>query len=178
MKASPINNVVLVGFMGSGKSRVGGALAGLAQCDHVDLDERIEARAGITISQIFGDFGEETFRSWETDALAEWLGAPKGILSTGGGIIETEINRQALRRHYPVVWLDPSFDQLRDRLGRAPRKQRPLVESLGWSALRALRDRRRPLYASCADFRMQETRPSAHAMAVAIRRILQEAQGS
>jgi shikimate kinase len=169
--------VVLIGFMGAGKTKVGRALAGLLRTDYTDLDSVIEEHASLSIAEIFAQRGEIAMRELEAQATRQWLDAGSGVLATGGGVVETPATSDSLRQHSPVVWLDPPFEELRERLERAPAGQRPLVQRLGWEGLVELRDRRRPLYAGCADFRFQEPRASAHEMALQVRRVLQEARG-
>ena len=151
------DRVALVGFMASGKSAVGPALAMRLGMAFVDLDAALEAQAGRSIPEIFEEEGEDAFRAREEDVLRLHLEGPPKVLSTGGGIVERAGNRTALRSGTRVVWLDAHFETLRARLAAA-RTPRPLVERLGWEGLRALHLRRRPLYASCAHFRFDTDR--------------------
>ena len=153
------DRVALVGFMASGKSSVGPALAMRLGMACVDLDEAIVARDGRSIVRIFDDDGEARFRELEHAVLVDHLEGPPSVLSTGGGIVERGENRRLLHAATIVVWLDARFETIRRRLevSRA-RVPRPLVDRLGWDGLRALHTRRRPLYAACADFRFATDR--------------------
>lgn len=153
------DRVALVGFMASGKSSVGPALAMRLGMNFVDLDAAIEASVGRTIREIFAEDGEPAFRALEAAALREHLSGPASVVSTGGGVVESSVNRALLTQGARVVWLDARFETLRRRLehGKA-RGPRPLVEILGWDGLRALHRKRRGLYASCAHFRFDTDR--------------------
>jgi 3-dehydroquinate synthetase len=124
-------DVVLVGLPGSGKSVVGRRLAQRHGATFIDLDERIEAAAGRTISQIFADDGEAAFRMLERRAVTD-LGpadpdpAVNRIVAAGGGAVVDPRNRWALYRGRTAVWLDGRPEILAQRLRRSPRV-RPLV---------------------------------------------------
>src|ERR1035437_6769773 len=100
-------NIVLIGFMGSGKSTVGRELHHRLGYPLVDMDQVIEQRAGKPITAIFADEGEQAFRDMETDLLVELddPAAPRRIISTGGGVVGREQNRALLQRLGYVVWL-------------------------------------------------------------------------
>lgn len=102
------NNIVLVGFMATGKSSVGRELAKRLSFEVVDTDDLIERKAGRTISEIFAEEGEKAFRDRETEIAREVsLGAGRVII-TGGGIVLREANMQALREAGPVFCLAAS----------------------------------------------------------------------
>lgn len=147
--------IVLIGFMGAGKSSVGRILAGLRGAVFHDLDARIETGAGISIAEIFEEEGEPAFRRREENSLSEWLEHETGVLATGGGVVESPACRQMLARHHLVLWFDDPVDVFRDRLQTQGLNVRPLVGRLGPSGLARLHQRRRPLYAHCADFRLE-----------------------
>jgi shikimate kinase len=166
--------VALVGFMGAGKSSVGPALAMRLGLAFVDLDQAIVMRTGRTIAQIFAAEGEEGFRRREAEILADSLEGPALVIATGGGIVEAAENRRRLVVEARTVWLDVRFDTVCRRLQQdAGGRERPLLERLGWDGLRALHRRRRPLYASCARWRIDTDRDSAvrvaRRLAVALR---------
>ncbi|MFC6171569.1 shikimate kinase [Loigolactobacillus jiayinensis] len=141
-------DVILVGFMGTGKTTVGEVLAANFKRPQIDLDDEIIASAGKSIKQIFADAGETAFRQLETQVLQQAF-AKSGILSTGGGVVESAANRQLLQTTtIPVIYLqtEPAaiFTRLKGDDGR------PLVQQLGESGLRELWQRRAPLYQSVA----------------------------
>ena len=135
-------DVVLVGLPGSGKSVVGRRLASRHGAAFIDLDERIENRAGRPIPEIFADEGEAAFRAHERAAIAG-LGPPDPgssvgrIVATGGGAVVDPRNRWALFRDRHSVWLDGRPEVLAQRLRRSPHV-RPLI--VGRDPVAAVRD--------------------------------------
>jgi shikimate kinase len=117
--------VVLVGFMGSGKTSVGRKLARKVRAEFVDVDERIERAAGKRIRDIFSAEGEPAFREREKAALREALSVPGRVVATGGGAFLDEGNRALLSVYAPVVYLEARAETL---LARLPGKSdRPLL---------------------------------------------------
>jgi shikimate kinase/3-dehydroquinate synthase len=148
-------DVVLVGLPGSGKSAVGRRLAQRHHVPFMDLDERIEARAGRRIPEIFEEEGEAAFRAHERAAIGE-LGeadastAVSRVVATGGGAVVDPRNRWALYRGRMAVWLDGRPEVLAQRLRRSP-NVRPLI--VGRDPVAAVRDlaaRRERFYAAAA----------------------------
>jgi shikimate kinase len=94
--AAPVRRIVLTGFMGSGKTTVGPLVAALLGWRFVDVDDVIEAEAGLRIADIFAQHGEAAFRSLEHEAISR-LAAEEGVvLALGGGAIETAATRRLL----------------------------------------------------------------------------------
>lgn len=147
--------IVLIGFMGAGKSSVGRLLAGLRGTSFHDLDDLVEREAGKEVGAIFAEDGEPAFRRLEEQALTRWLETGRGVLATGGGVVESTACRDRLASHDPVLWLDDPFDVFRERLQSEEAEKRPLVRRLGLAGLARLHQRRRRLYAHCADFRLE-----------------------
>ena len=122
-------NIILTGYMGSGKTSVSRALEGITELTFLDTDAEIERRAGKTISRIFAEDGEEAFRKLETGLLEEYLqNGWKGILSTGGGMPVREENRKLLRKLGKVIYLQTSAETICDRLSGDT--TRPLLAGL------------------------------------------------
>ncbi|OIP33861.1 MAG: hypothetical protein AUK27_09045 [Deltaproteobacteria bacterium CG2_30_66_27] len=117
--------VVLVGFMGSGKSSVGRVLARRFGAPFVDVDERIETAAGSPIRDLFAREGELAFREREKAALRDALSVKGRVIATGGGAFADEENRVLLRSYAPVVYLEAAVETLLDRL--AGDLERPLL---------------------------------------------------
>ncbi len=112
-----VRAVFLVGFMASGKSRVGQELARRLEWDFVDLDARIESREQQTIPEIFRERGEAGFRLAETRALSDLLAASlerNSVVALGGGAFAQERNRELLR-HWPSVFLEAPASELWQR---------------------------------------------------------------
>lgn len=125
-----VRAVFLVGFMGSGKSSLGQELARRLHWEFVDLDARIEARQGQSISEIFQKQGEPEFRLAETAALRELTESLErnSVVALGGGAFAQEKNRELLR-HWPSVFLEAPVDELwqrssDDKQGRPLRRDR------------------------------------------------------
>lgn len=122
-KAFP--GIVLVGFMGSGKSSVGRELARRYGAGFVDVDERVERAAGCPIRELFAREGEPAFREREKKALRESLSEKGRVVATGGGAFTDEGNRALLRSYAPVVYLETGVETLLERL--AGDVDRPLL---------------------------------------------------
>lgn len=121
-------NLIFIGFMGAGKTRVGEAYAKAHHMVLIDTDQRIEAAAGTAISQIFASQGEEGFRRLETGVLKELLTNTQGaVISVGGGMPLREENRLLLKKLGTVVYLDVSPDTVMERIGKDV-SDRPMLQ--------------------------------------------------
>ena len=152
---TPPKNIVLIGFMGSGKSTVGRELHHRLGYPLVDMDQVIEQREGKSITTIFAEVGEEGFREMETRLLEELNdpSAPRRIISTGGGVIGREVNRAILRQLGYVVWLHAPTAVILDRT--AKNRERPLLQTDDPAArIEALLAARKPLYAETAHIKI------------------------
>lgn len=139
-----VTRVALIGFMGAGKSSVGAALAAALEWRFVDLDRVIEAEQGRAIREIFSAAGEAGFRAAETTALHRLRGAQRTVLAAGGGAPVQPANR-AFFRDWTTFYLAAPLTDLRRRAGRPG--NRPLLDLPG-PQLRALYERREPIYRS------------------------------
>jgi shikimate kinase len=137
-------SVILVGFMGAGKSVIGRLLARrLGRC-FVETDEMIEAREGLSIPEVFATKGEAYFRERETELL-EFLKLKRGdVIATGGGFPCGEGRMEALRALGTVVWLSGDFERLYARASRGGR--RPMLDGKSKEEIRALYESRIPYY--------------------------------
>ena len=123
-----MQNLILIGPMGSGKTTVGKQLAKRTRMDFVDSDHMIEDRCGVSISTIFDIEGEDGFRKRETKMLAELCERSGIVLATGGGAITVEENRILLRKSGFVVYLKTSIET---QLARTQKNNnRPLLENV------------------------------------------------
>ncbi len=119
-------NIALTGFMGSGKSAVGEALAQRLGMEFVDLDLLLEEKAGESIPDIFKSKGETFFRSWEKRILQEELSKDRGaVYACGGGAVLDAANRKVLKDHALAIWL---YASIGSTLERIPRGTRPLLD--------------------------------------------------
>jgi len=112
-----LRHIVLTGFMGAGKSTVGRLVAARLGWKFLDLDDHLEARAGLSVPEIFARHGETHFRRLESSALASALGQPRTVLALGGGTPEVLTNRLLLEQTPGTVtiFLDAPFPTLFDR---------------------------------------------------------------
>jgi shikimate kinase len=122
-------NIFLTGFMGSGKTTTAKRLAQAMGCSFYDLDELIEKKEGVTVSEIFNRFGEEHFRKLETSVLSEKLmSEPPSIYSLGGGTICFSDNLTLTKKNGLLVYLELPPKALVQRL-RENHDHRPLLKS-------------------------------------------------
>jgi shikimate kinase len=146
-------SIVLIGFMGAGKSAAGRALARKTRLPRFDTDEIVSARFGLAIPEIFAAFGEEKFRDAETEALHQFSYKTPAIIVTGGGIVLRPANVQLLRALGMVVNLEADEETLFRRISR--RATRPLLQAENPRAtLVELLRVRDPLYRAAADVRL------------------------
>ena len=139
--------IFLVGFMGSGKSTVGRALAQRLDWAFVDLDREIERRWSMDIPTVFSQCGEEEFRRRESEMLKQVSTRPRVVVATGGGTFVDAENMSLIARSGVSVWIDPGTELILQRLRRSVRK-RPLYRDQ--EQARRLWEERRPAYAQAA----------------------------
>ena len=124
--ARDIQNLALIGFMGTGKSSVGRLVASQLHFKFLDTDELIEARGGRSISEIFAQSGEQAFRDLERQIVAELDQVRHTVISTGGGLGASESNLSNLKRHALVVCLWASPEVIWERV--RTQVHRPLLQ--------------------------------------------------
>jgi shikimate kinase len=145
--------IVLIGFMGAGKSSIGRTLARMTGLPRFDTDEIVAARLGLTVSEIFETKGEEMFREVETAALRELANKRGAIITTGGGILLRAQNADLVRQLGTVVHLEADEATLFRRINR--RTTRPLLRTENPRAtLTELLRVRLPLYRAAADIQV------------------------
>lgn len=142
------SNVVIIGFMGTGKSSSGEMLASRMGRKFVDTDKLIEEREGMRINTIFAEKGEDYFRDLETKTVAELSEKRRLVISTGGGIVKRHENMELLKKNGIVICLTADIDTI---LMRTEKKgERPVLdrEDTGdrRSAIEKLIDERKELY--------------------------------
>ncbi|MCR4400702.1 MAG: shikimate kinase [Syntrophomonadaceae bacterium] len=166
-------NIVLIGFMGSGKSAVGRRLARRLHMEYLDTDSEIEALVGMSVQEIFRRYGEKRFRS-EEKALAARLAGRKGlVISSGGGMVLEPENVANLRRNGVLVLLSATPAEVFRRLQRS-RTQRPLLgRSFTKEDIARLMAEREPYYA-CADISVTTTGKALDDVVETILRALKE----
>jgi shikimate kinase len=150
-------SIVLIGMMAAGKSSVGRCLAQRMGLAHIDTDELIAARFGISIAEIFSKWGENKFREAETESLRNLATSDPAIIVTGGGVVLRAENVDCLKRLGTIVWLDAEEEKLFERATQCG--ERPLLQTDNpRKTFSKLLQTRQPLYAKAADFRVDTSR--------------------
>ena len=139
-------SVVLVGMMGAGKSSIGRRLAQRLGIGFVDADAEIETAAGMTIAEIFANYGEPDFRSGEARVIARLLDQGHQVLATGGGAFMNPETRAGIRQKGVSVWLKADFDVLMRRVKRRATADRPMLQGDPAQRIRQLMTERYPVY--------------------------------
>ena len=120
-------NIVLIGFMGTGKSSCGKSLATRLGCAFIDLDKYIESKEKMSIPEIFAAKGEAYFREKEREAVREVVQRKGAVIATGGGTIKDEENFAAMKERGVIVCLSADVDTILQRTAR--RGERPLLDA-------------------------------------------------
>lgn len=145
-----MDNIVLCGFMGCGKSTVGKNIARKTGKKFLDMDSYIEKKAGMTVSEIFDKYGESAFRDMEHEACKELSEMKDLIIASGGGAFTFERNVEVFKGKDTIVLLDVPLNIIKYRLRND--KTRPLLQRPDKDkAMQELYDKRLPLYKSAAD---------------------------
>ena len=152
-----MNNLFLIGFMGAGKSSVSAGLGRMLGREVVEMDERIAAREGMSIPELFAQKGEPYFRACETALIKSFAqGAPR-IVSCGGGVPLREENVAAMRESGTVVLLTASPEVILERVKDSD--ERPLLQGhKDVPYIAALMEQRRPKYEAAADITVDTSR--------------------
>ena len=159
--------IVLIGFMGSGKSSTGRILERKTGWPRFDTDEMVSARFGQPIAAIFAEHGEEQFRNAETEAVEQLSAVSPAVIVTGGGVVLRAGNVEILRRVGTLVHLEADEETLFRRVSR--RATRPLLQTENPRAtLAELLRGRLPLYRQAADFAVDTSRLTHEEVAEAV----------
>ncbi len=143
-------NIFLIGFMGSGKSTVARRLRDIYGMRLIEMDEEIEAREGMPISEIFATRGEEYFRKLETELLKGLKQMENTVVSCGGGVAMRERNVEAMRESGRIIYLSASPETIYERVRDA--HNRPLLENhMNVEYIAELLGARLPKYLAAAD---------------------------
>jgi shikimate kinase len=142
----PGRSLVLVGLMGAGKSCIGRKLAARLVLPFVDADQEIEKAAGLTIEEIFANYGETAFRAGERRVIQRLLEGPVQVLATGGGAYMDPLTRRRIAEKGIAIWLKADLDLLVRRTAR--KGNRPLLKNgEPREVLARLMEQRYPVYA-------------------------------
>jgi shikimate kinase len=158
--------IALVGLMGAGKTSVGRRLAQALGLPFRDADEEVERAAGRSVSEIFAELGEPTFRDGERRVIARLLDMPPHVLATGGGAFMNAETRRLISDRAVSVWLKADIELLVRRVTR--KNDRPLLQGRdAHEVLHALAEERHPIYA-LADITVESVESPHHASVQAI----------
>jgi shikimate kinase len=145
------NSIVLIGFMGAGKSSVGRRLERRTGFPRFDTDEMIASKFGLSVPRIFELHGEDIFRDAESETLRSLDSRRASIIVTGGGIVLRTTHRELLPQVGIVVYLQTDEETLFQRISK--RASRPLLRTEDPRAtMKQLLEKRLPLYEEIADF--------------------------
>jgi shikimate kinase len=140
-----MKNIILTGFMGTGKTSVGKELSRLLSMQLVDVDTEIENAEQLTINEIFGKFGEARFREIETEMIKTVARKKNVIISTGGGAVMKQDNMNALRESGMIICLMATPETILHRTSKS--NDRPLLRGENpLEKIRELLDIRMPFY--------------------------------
>ena len=147
------SHIYLIGFMGCGKTSVSIAMNQLYGKNIVEVDDRIIAKEGRSINQIFAESGENYFRDLETEMLKELADEDNIIVSCGGGMVLREENRRLMKENGVIIWLDATpetiLDRVKDDDSRPNLKGKKNVKDI-----KALKNKRADAYAEAADIKV------------------------
>lgn len=149
-----MNHIVVIGFMGSGKTRVGKRLAQDLKLPFVDVDKLIVKKMKMTVKEIFNKFGEPFFRALETSVIKEMMEYPEQmVISVGSGLPLQEQNKKYLKNLGTVVYLKGSLETLKKRLENGSSSPM-LAEGTQEEKIKKLLEVRDPVYAQFADIQV------------------------
>lgn len=141
-------NIVLTGFMASGKTAVSKAIAKLSSYTAADTDDMITEKMQMSINEIFDNYGEDYFRKTEQEIVLRAAQLENAVIATGGGVVLRSENIANLRKTGVIFNLSPDFSVIEDRLEEA-RKTRPLLKQDSIENIKKRFNDRKPFYADC-----------------------------
>ena len=144
-------NIVLTGFMATGKTEISKAISEISKYNLVDTDDMIVEQEGITINEIFDKCGEEYFRKTECEVIKKAAEMKNVVIATGGGVVLNKQNIENLRKTGVIFNLSPDFSVIRERLEEA-RKTRPLLKRDSIENIKKRFDDRKPFYGNIRNY--------------------------
>ena len=145
-------NLVLTGMMGSGKTTIGKSLSQRLNMVFADIDDIIEKKNGLTISEIFEQRGEKAFRAEEEEESIKNLKKTNIVIALGGGAFINKKIRDAIKKNSVSIWLDLDVEMLYKRI--KVNKKRPLLKNASKEELKKIYIDRRETY-STANFKIE-----------------------
>ena len=172
MKINKNRNIILIGYMGSGKSTVGRKAARAVEYTFLDTDALIEQEEGMSIAKLFEEKGEAYFREKETETIKKLIAGPKGnIIATGGGLPMREGNAELLKELGTVIYLKAETKTLLGRLSGD--SARPLLKNGDLKEkIETMLAVRGPVYEACADLILQTDNMSFYEIICRIEKLL------
>ncbi|HHT64370.1 MAG: shikimate kinase [Bacillota bacterium] len=168
-----MSNVVLIGFMGTGKSAIGRVVAKILGYQFVDTDQMVEEITGLTINQIFRKYGEIRFRSEESLVINKLIGKDNLVVATGGGMTLNEANAEKLKKLGKIVLLTARPEIILERVSR--KNTRPLLaKGKNLDNINKLIAERKESYIRCADIIFDTSGRNIEESAEEIVKILKE----
>lgn len=141
-------NIVLTGFMASGKTEISKAIAAISKYSLIDTDDMIVEAAKMSINEIFAKYGEDEFRKIEHECICRAAAMDNMVIATGGGAVLNKENIRKLRERGKIFNLAPDFSVIEDRLAAAA-ATRPLLQNQDIEAVKKRFTDRLPYYADC-----------------------------
>lgn len=167
-----MDNIFLVGFMGSGKSTIGAVLQNKLQMQLVEMDARIVKEQGMSINDIFAQYGESHFRDLESQLILDIGNEGNTIVSCGGGVVLREQNTQNMKKSGKIVYLKASPETIFERVKHST--DRPILNgNMNVEYISELMEKRRPLYEAAADITIVTDQKSREQICEAIIKAIQ-----
>ncbi len=164
-------NIVLIGFMGTGKSTVGSKVAGRLKRKFVDMDREIERIVGMTVSEIFKRYGEIRFRS-EEKLMAQKLAREAGlVIAAGGGVVLDPVNMERLSQNGIIICLKSAPNDIYHRVNRKKGTRPLLRKGMGLEDIEEMLKARESLYAQ-ADYQVSTSGKSPEQVATEIIKLI------
>ncbi len=147
-------NIVLIGFMGTGKTSISKVLSQLLEMEYIDTDSMIEKKMNMCIGEIFDRYGEEKFREVETEIIEEVMKEKHKIISCGGGVLLKEENISFLKKNGKIVLLETSAEVIYQRLKND--ETRPLLRNnMSQEHIGNMLEKRKKVYISASDIKVK-----------------------
>ncbi len=159
-----MKNILLIGFMGTGKSTVSKQLMSITGMNEVDMDSYIVNREQMSIAEIFSKYGEEHFRKIETECLKEIIKMDNTIISCGGGVVVKNENVEYMKQGGKIVLLTAKPETIFERVRYS--KDRPILNgNMNVEFIEELMNKRKDRYLSVADIIIETDNKDASVIA-------------